>query len=269
MKKITSYTLLTVSLIIFSLVGIMAFLPSPSAAEVPITSSNYEEDSTFIPTPQRADNTEIWKIARYVSKKEKTGNNYVIFITFKDELDTIPDTFFKDNAQAFGLRNQYDEMRLTRKNGNKGHGFEQYYKGIYVRGAGYGIYSYDPKNVPYEASGCIVENLDIDVVPKLSEAEALTIVTDSIGAKRYAWEVEELNEKAKKYGDTFYPKGELVIYVGHTGIPRLAKNASLTYKFLIFDEEEYGYEAYIDAHTGKILYLYSTMTCQKPNYTRH
>jgi hypothetical protein len=141
-----------------SLVGIMAFLPRPSAAEVPITSSNYEEDSTFIPTPQRSDNEAIWEFASHVSPTLYDNNH--VFFNFKKEFEFKEEVFFKEHSLAFGLKND-DEMRLARQT-ERVLRYQQFYKGIRVQEGVYAI-SRNSSGKILRATGTIIENINIDI----------------------------------------------------------------------------------------------------------
>ena len=148
----------------------------------------------FIPTPQRADNLVVQEMAQKIFG---VRHNKDVTIHLKDDFEFNPETFFEDYKEAFGL-GEHDEMRLTKIIGEedkitpkhnvvkKGYQFQQYYKKIPVGNHKYQI-TYKERG-PIKISGNILEGLDLDVKPAISEQKALQIVTDSIKAVSYCWQ---------------------------------------------------------------------------------
>ena len=154
---LTPYTLLTMSFIVLSLVGIMAFLPSPTVAEIPLVST-IEEDTAFIPTPQRANNEAIWEIASHVDATLYDNNH--VFFKFKEGFDFDEEGFFKEHSLVFGLRDD-DEMRLVKQN-KRVLKYQQFYKGIKVQEGGYSINKNSSGKI-LRAAGTIIENININL----------------------------------------------------------------------------------------------------------
>ena len=105
-------------------------------AQVPTFPVVQEVDSTFIPTPQRTDNKEIWKIAKRVS--QRISRTKYLKVDFKDDFKIENfEVFFDNYSKAFGLRSE-DEMKLIAKD-EVSVKYQQYYKGIEVKAGSYAI----------------------------------------------------------------------------------------------------------------------------------
>jgi Zn-dependent metalloprotease len=171
-----------------------------------------------------------------------------------------PKDLFNNYHNSFGL-SQQDEMRLhkERKSLNEGevfYRFQQFHSGIKVVGAEYILQS---KNDTLElAHGKIIENLNINVKPNITEEKALSIALNEINAKVYAWENSDWEASIKtEYNSdtaTWFPKGILQI-VAKPGFNDFIKaKFCLIYKFTIQsvlpDDNIY---VEIDANTGEVI----------------
>ncbi|RMH89433.1 MAG: T9SS C-terminal target domain-containing protein, partial [Calditrichaeota bacterium] len=105
------------------------------------------------------------------------------------------------------------------------------------------------------ANGQIVSGLNVNVVPRISEAQALRRALDHLRAEEYMWE----NPQAEAFLQweqhdptaTFYPRGKLVLSAGWE--PPMAENFRLAYRFDIYAAVPLGrYDVFVDAHTGEV-----------------
>ena len=132
--------------------------------------------------------------------------------------DTKPtvNNFFSEFRTKFGM-NQNNEFRAVRlstsRDGHVHHRFRQFFKGIEIIGAQYILHEKD--GFVEMANGHLVNELDLDVIPRLSEQEALKYALDHVGAAFYKWENENneifIKREQKDPNATFYPKGELLV----------------------------------------------------------
>ena len=232
----------------------MAFLPSPITTEMPPVSTVVEEDTAFIPTPQRADNEAIWELADYVNPT--LYDNKHVFLKFKEEFDFNKDNFFKEHSLAFGLSDN-DEIRLVKQN-DRVLKYQQFYKGIKVQEGGYRINRNSSGEI-LRATGTIIENINIDIEQKILESDALQIILDSIGSEKYAWDNPELCKKLKEIGKKCFPKADLLITIGKTE-SFIASAADLNYIFKIYlDENVPSYTGIINASNGIITSLFQNI----------
>ena len=228
--------------------------PSQNATQTAQTKSSQTED--FIPTPQRADNLVVQEMAQKIFG---VRHNKDVTIHLKDDFEFTPETFFEDYKEAFGL-GEHDEMRLVEIIGEerrltlghnillKGYNFQQYHKDIPISNHSYQII-YRERG-PIKVSGNILENLDVDVTPNLSEQEALQIVMDSLKADSYCW----LNR------DCPTPKADLKILIDNN-------ETKLIYDFLDFrvkkdpsaSSKNPPIKTRVNAHTGEIILLGSNV----------
>jgi bacillolysin len=197
-----------------------------------------------------------------------TGNSVIRGITLKvddagwlyikPEARLEPGDLFDAYKGATGL-GAYDTM-VVEKQWTDQHDwshirYQQHYKGLEVEAA---EWSEHWKDCFVEIShGKLVEGLDINVSPTLSEASALDLALQHIDASEYAWENEDwedgLKEDVEDENATYYPEGELLI--GHVfGDELIEENYRLAWKFQIraIDPPSLD-EIYIDAHTGDVL----------------
>lgn len=213
--------------------------------------ANYTQDVRFIPTPQRADNTVIQEMAQYITTPRRSQEAK---ISLKDDFELNPETFFEEYKEAFGL-GEHDEMRLVEITGPqekstprhnielKGYKFKQYYKNVPVINKKYHI-SYKERG-PRKVFGYIAENIDLDVVPNISEQEALQVVMDSLKADAYCW----LDGSGCPT-----PKADLKILVENNEAKLIYRFSSISInKHVSAKKPSMG--AYINAHTGEIIIL--------------
>ena len=92
--------------------------------------------------------------------------------------------------------------------------------------------------------------------PAISEANALNKALQSVGAKKYKWELasEEVFLKQEQHNSnaTFYPKATLVYYSGERDV--IPSALRLAYKFDVYAQEPVSRQLiFVDAVNGKIL----------------
>lgn len=203
----------------------------------------------FVPKAVQMNNTVIQGLT---DKVEPNG-----WLYFKDSAALNADTYFEDYATAMGL-GANDEMVKVKEWYSEGLThikFKQYHKSIPVKGGEYTLHLADCTVVL--AHGKIVEQLNVTLPAQISEATALQIALNEIGATTYAWQDEiweyELQEDENNPNATWLPTGELQIY-GNAGVDMIASNFHLAYRFEILAIDPYASrEVYVDANNGQIL----------------
>ncbi len=128
--------------------------------------------------------------------------------------------------------------------------YQQFYKNIKVE---YGQYKIHNKNGKIKIiNGNYVHINNLSVTPSITEDEALKVALRTINAKKYFWELKDIDLWQKKENEdnvTLYPKGKLVIWSNIEN-----KDACLAYKFDIYSIEPLSRNyVFIDAHTGKFI----------------
>lgn len=141
--------------------------------------------------------------------------------------------------------------------GGKHYFFVQYYKGIEVNGTRYSIHI-DNKGSVTSVNGNFRTIDNLNVVPQISQSNALRVAINYLNAKEYAWQNDKVEQYLKQITNnetaTFYPKGKLSIYFKEE-IPHLA------YVFNIRAIEPALSECiYIDAHNGDVIDCINTLT---------
>lgn len=170
--------------------------------------------------------------------KEKKLTHGEIFTKYKD---------------AFGLGSS-DEMIKTKTEeddlGIKHYSYQQYYKGLVVENFTYLIH--EKNGIAQIANGEILENIDVSIIPSLSEKEALEIALSSFKSNKWAWEDPDWEEERKRDIEhpSWRPDGELLIINPHG---KNQSGGSLVYKFeLLSVDPWFHYATYINAIDGSI-----------------
>ncbi len=108
------------------------------------------------------------------------------------------DEIFPRYKDAFGLGSS-DEMIKTKTEeddlGIKHHSYQQYYKGLIVENFTYLIH--EKNGVSEIANGEILENIDISIIPSLSNKEALEVALKNFKSNKWAWEDPDWEEEKK------------------------------------------------------------------------
>ncbi len=134
------------------------------------------------------------------------------------------------------------------------HRQQQYYKGIPIEGAIYILH--EKSGEIQKANGKLLGNLDKEIFPSIGEGEAFQELLNRIGASKYAWEDEFMENllKASKQdsSQSYCPQSELVFV--SPNFDTEASKQRLAYKFDVFSLEPYErYYYYVDAHTGETI----------------
>jgi Zn-dependent metalloprotease len=210
-----------------------------------------------------------------IAGQQPTPNPHLAAITLQSNLNGIlkfdPDalvnagTVFRDHKAAFGLGDD-DAMVLKRADedgdGMIHHRFQQTYKGIEVFGGVFLIHERD--GLAVTGNGKIVNGINIDVTPVLTESEALARALSFIGAERYMWEDVENERFIKEFkGDpaaTYYPKGELSIVTTAQQFSLSASDFVLAYRFDVFASSPLTRkQVFVDAVTGEMVQAYDRL----------
>jgi len=199
-----------------------------------------------------------------VLKREVDKHGIINFMVFDNKTTAIPlgqskillhDSLKLRVEDELVLQNETkDALGFTRQF------YEQHYKGIKVDHGLYGVHSRNGK-IEY-ISGEYKNVKIVDIVPTLSENQALHKVLNYINAAKYKWE----NPSEEKFIKTFkndstatnYPKGDILICIDALKTDSIYR---LAYRFDIFAEIPFSHKLYyIDAATGEIL-NFSDLIC--------
>ncbi|MFW9930851.1 MAG: hypothetical protein ACFFD1_15795, partial [Candidatus Thorarchaeota archaeon] len=106
------------------------------------------------------------------------------------------------------------------------------------------------------AHGRLIQGLDLNITPSLTESTALQFALKYINAKQYMWENPIykvfLNGSVANGKKTFYPKGKLMLSAGSK--EQRKENFKLVYRFDINTAVPFGgYSVDVDANTGEII----------------
>jgi len=177
-------------------------------------------------------------------------------IAFQEGKQPTVDGFFKEFQQFFPLSEETKMEKLSIIDNKVGihHRFNQFYKGVEVFGAQYILH--ERKGTVASANGHLVFALDIDVLPTLSEEDALQAALSHIDATSYMWEKTTneafLKNETKDNNASFYPKGVLKLSSGNKEM--ISENVRLVYRFDIYAEQPLGrYWVDVDANSGEIV----------------
>ncbi|HAF28623.1 MAG TPA: peptidase M4 [Bacteroidales bacterium] len=161
------------------------------------------------------------------------------------------------------------------KLGQSHYRYQQYYYGVKVEHGNYIVHTKGTKatslNGDYKE---ISENFNI--IPSLTEPQALTKALAFVGANEYMWESSANEEFAKQTepAKTFYPKGELVIVENNLSESKSVRSQlNLAYKFNIYAAEPVSRAyIYVNAVTGEVVMkddIIKTVAASGPADTRY
>ncbi|MDR0657416.1 MAG: M4 family metallopeptidase [Mediterranea sp.] len=202
----------------------------------------------------------IWGQTKLI-QEETDERNHVSFARFATDtvipITNAPELLKKIQPEV----REVDEWKLSTKrkeikdDNNSTHTFyQQYYKGIKVEGGEFSVHA--TRDSIRSILGVFEWVGDLDINAKLSEQEALEYALKYTGAEIYKWQVPEEEVWIKEhYGDTFYPKGELVVVKD-----RLNTNSKycLAYKFSVYAHKPMSSNyVWVDAITGEIVNIES------------
>ena len=207
------------------------------------------------PTALREDNEAIRRLAERIDP----GG----WIYFREDVDVSVAAFWDQLGEAMGL-SAPDEMRLVKQEtddlGMRHSRFQQYYRGIKVEWAEY--FLHEREGTLTLAHGQIVEGLELPSQPEVSEAEALSVALEAIGATVYAWQDEDWEAAIKADRDnetaTYYPQGRLTLRSATSEQWLVAEDYRLCWYFevrTLAPSDDYG--AWIDALSGEVVQVKS------------
>ncbi len=193
--------------------------------------------------------------AQVALQKQTDKNGTITSVRFDTDTNAESVSKSKEVLNYLNKMSAGDEWQhhkpVTDKEGIKHQYFNQYYKGIRVA---YGVYSMHGNNEDKLelAIGTFQDVKDVDIIPKLTEMDALNFALKHIGADEYKWQVTgEERWISENFNKSYYPKGELLI------VKDVFQNSNifrLAYKFDIYAHNPVSrFYVYIDAINGNIL----------------
>ena len=134
------------------------------------------------------------------------------------------------------------------------HRVQQTYKNIPIEGANYILH--ERNGFVEKMNGSLVKNIKQSAIPTISDAEALQILLNRVGAKKYAWEDEDMESMLKEIKQdskaSYCPNGELVFV--SPNFDNNPENQRLAYKIDVFSLDPYDrHYYYVDANTGETI----------------
>jgi bacillolysin len=147
-----------------------------------------------------------------------------------------------------------DELRLE-QNGKDNLGFEhqyfsQYYKGIRVEYSGYAVHG---RNNNIETiNGNFHKIVNINLVPSISEKDAMAVALIFINAQSYKWQIiEEENWNKKYYNKSYFPAGSMIVVPDQL---KVGNKYVLAWKFDIYAQQPLSRDyVYVNASDGSII----------------
>ena len=212
--------------------------------------SNLSLAQTNTPTLLRTDNTFV--------QERIEGSDPAGWLYFKADSDLRSEQLFSEYPSAAGLSSD-DSMILIEsevdEQGNWHNRYQQHYKNIKVEGGE--IFEHLKGCFVDQLHGRIIEGLNINAQPNLTESQARNAATAYIGATEYAWENPVLEQELKDDLDdpnaTYFPIGSLTLtYLPGTTLE--AGNYCLAWRFKIYATIPNSIKTvYVNANTGAIV----------------
>ncbi len=173
---------------------------------------------------------------------------------------TEVESFWAQHGAAFGL-NSDDEMLLTDCCGDtlndpmRHYKYQHVYKGLEVEQAVSRLHSVNGQ--VRKATGRIVPDLDLEVAPSLTLAQARAAALNSVNASIFMWQdtAEEnlLKTILQNPAATYFPEGKLLLTTDTDTAELEAGNFVLAYFFEVYTKEPLGGDAvYVDANSGVV-----------------
>ncbi len=201
-------------------------------------------------TLKKASNIERNAIDNSVSSVTLTGDaNYKIGQAselFRDYLE------LNTNKTQLVLRNS-----SVSKKGITTERYDQYCNGVKVENGVYTV-MYGKDSRANFMNGNFYKSIPTSSTPTLNEKTAVAKALRAVNARKYAWEMEGLEQQLKiekkDNNATYYPKGELVWIEDYTA-QKSDRKLHLAYKFNVYAMEPLSrHHIYVDAKSGKILH---------------
>ena len=191
-------------------------------------------------------------------QKELDQNGNISFAVL--QTDTEPQSINKSTEllrNIYAMRNT-DELKpseireeIREESGFIHQYYQQYYRNVKVENGEISVHSNQHGNIE-TIFGYFKTIGEVDVAPKLSEAQALKYAMEHIGAEVYKWQIPEEEQWIKEYfNDTYYPVGELVVVKDRLKTDR---NYRLAFRFDIYAHKPMSRDyVWVDAITGEII----------------
>ena len=180
------------------------------------------------------------------------------WLYFKNSSNVKEGDLFILHKAALGLGTN-DTMMLTKTESNidgyHHNEYQQYYKGLKVEGGE--VFEHIKNYFVVIFNGKIIENLNLNVTPQLTEQQALSAAIAHLNASGYAWEDQQWEQSLKDGKEdlnaTYYPKGQLLLtYL--PGSNMATSDYRLTWRFEITTlEPTYNSAVYVNAQDGTIV----------------
>ncbi|MCI5058635.1 MAG: PKD domain-containing protein [Flavobacteriales bacterium] len=202
---------------------------------------------------------EVFKGSEIVRIKGYTAiPNYIKFSTGKEihikQLEQWLNKLYKTEKDAYSLEllgTSEDQLGFTH------YKYQQVYKGIILEHA---VLNAHTKNgLIISLNGEFVDQVTTETSPSITEAQALQLAKDFVGAKSYKWELQKEEDFLKwEQNDphaTFKPNAEMLL-IDENIVFSDGLNLKLVYKFDIYAHEPLSrQEVYVDAKTGEIIHV--------------
>jgi Zn-dependent metalloprotease len=150
--------------------------------------------------------------------------------------------------------------------------YQQYFKGIKVEHGNYLVLSSADKVNNIQGDFYDVP-ADINIVPVLTENEALEKAKQYIGATLYKWQLPleeaQLKKETSNTEATYFPKGQLVLVENFQTNKPLDGKLQLAYVFSVYAQTPLSHDKiYVDAITGKVLLVDPILKHNKSRKTK-
>jgi Zn-dependent metalloprotease len=170
-------------------------------------------------------------------------------IKFSDVKDLLSETLkIKANERLFFCNKEKDKYGFVH------YRFQQYYENIKVEGGQYIVHEKNGNVI--SANGFWLDGLNLDVVPKITEKNALTKALLSANALVYKWQVPEeellLKKSTGNNKSTYFPKAELSIVAKNFDYKN--REYHCCYKFEIYASSPLMHNfIYVDINDGEVI----------------
>ncbi len=175
-------------------------------------------------------------------------------------------SFLRNTGPVFGLQSadhDFTPVRYRKDDLGMVHTrVQHYYKGVKVFGSEIILHA-DARGVVKLMNGQLVDDIDVDVTPRITADQAFEIAKKHVGARTFRWQ-DPVKEAILKqvYNDpskTWKPTPELVIAPNKGRF--LGSDFRLAYKLMLPTEEPVAgnWTYFIDAHTGEVINRWNSM----------
>lgn len=181
------------------------------------------------------------------------------WVVYKDSLDIPTKELFEVYGELFGL-GEADKMEIFSSDrdtlGFEQLKFQQYHRGTLVEDAIYTLVAEDGQLT--RSNGTLIADINTIADIELSEEEALKTALNHVGAEKYAWDDERLEQELKEdtgnVTATYFPKATLMYTLLNDTLAYTAENYRLAYRFTIYSLVPDQYiDVYVDALNNRVL----------------